>query len=284
VGPLPAPQPPEPRTDGFCARWPSGEGPLVVNREGRVANVVVRVVSGWTGPPVLPAQPAHFEQRGCRYHPRVLVAQVGQVVTVANHDEIGHQVRALQGDTPLLSHRQPFRAPEVGWRAERVGQIVRFGCDDHPGMVGHVVVADSPWWAITDPEGRFQLAGLPAGTYRLEAWHERLGVRQAEVTVPSAAARAVSFEFGEPEPRAPSWDLCAIAVEGSSPVVEACRREGRKGAKKLMKAMVAVARKAGRRLQCDGCHRGDEDYVLRADARRRFAELVALTGSTGGPR
>jgi RNA polymerase sigma factor (sigma-70 family) len=277
VGPVPAAPASQPPDDPFCARFPAQEREdVVLGREGGLANVVVRIASGWSGSARPPAGAVTFEQRACRYQPRVLVAQVGQTVAVENADVVVHEVRARIGGAQVLARSQARGAPAAELRVERAGDVLRFGGDGHAAMVAYAVVSESPFFAVTDQDGRFRLEGVPPGRYRLEAWHERLGTRQVEVTVPSAAMRELRIDLGEdpPPPIAVLPGRCAIAIEGKSPVALACQRDGIKEAKKVMKAMVAKAKKRGLRHGCDDCHRNDTDWSLFADARRRFEELL----------
>jgi hypothetical protein len=62
-------------------------------------------------------------------------------------------------------------------------------------MTAWVVVAANPYYAITKADGKFAFPNLPAGTYRLKVWQERLGTVPAEVTVKDAGEEAVSLEM-----------------------------------------------------------------------------------------
>ena len=280
VGPLPLLQGSDRGGDPAC---PADREDIVVNQEGRVANVVVRIRTGWNGQLVASREPAIIEQLRCRFHPRVLVVQPGQTIAIRNADDTLHEVQAWVGRTPLVSWSPSSAATAFELRAERPGDIIRLGCATHPSKTAHAVVSEGAHFAVTEADGRFTLAGVPRGKYRLEAWHERLGTRQLHVTVPSVAMGEANFEFGEVSRRATlslaSRDQCVIAVEGRSLVARVCQREGLKGAMKMMKAMVAVAKKEGLSFECDSCHRmdTDTDWTLLPDARRLFQELAART-------
>ena len=61
-------------------------------------------------------------------------------------------------------------------------------------MHGYVVFAESRWAALSDAEGRYTLE-LPAGAYKLEAWHEHLGVRTVDVVVEEGKSVAPEIKF-----------------------------------------------------------------------------------------
>ncbi len=59
-------------------------------------------------------------------------------------------------------------------------------------------------------------------------------------------------------------------------VTQACKVGGLKRAKAVMKAMTKAAKDKGKKWECDSCHKNEEDYVLTADGKKLFKEMVAL--------
>jgi len=69
---------------------------------------------------------------------------------------------------------------------------------------------------------------------------------------------------------------CTLTKAGASnPVVDACKKGGIPEAKKVMKAMVATAKKNGMKTQCDDCHKSEETWKLTDDAEKKFEKLLA---------
>jgi hypothetical protein len=90
-------------------------------------------------------------------------------------------------------------------------------------------------------------------------------------STPLSTPPPIAYAGGEP---------CRKAVSGTSPVAEACRREGVPGAKTVMKQMVRDGWAAGLALTCDDCHVDRTDHGrLTADAGSRFAQLLAVFGN-----
>jgi hypothetical protein len=65
-------------------------------------------------------------------------------------------------------------------------------------MKSYIGIVDHPFFAVSDDAGHFEIKGLPAGTYLVEAWHEKLGTSQQKVTVTAGETKPVSFVFTKP--------------------------------------------------------------------------------------
>jgi hypothetical protein len=48
----------------------------------------------------------------------------------------------------------------------------------------------NPYYAITGGDGAFKIEGIPAGKYKLTAWHPYVGETTQEVTVGAGAVKA----------------------------------------------------------------------------------------------
>ena len=72
-------------------------------------------------------------------------------------------------------------------------------CDVHPWMQAYAAVMSHPFFAVTGEDGKFDIRGLPAGEYQVEAWHEKLGTRTGSVTVADGATGTVDFQFDVPK-------------------------------------------------------------------------------------
>ena len=61
---------------------------------------------------------------------------------------------------------------------------------------GDIYVVKHPFFAVTDDKGSFTIKGLPAGTYTVEAIHEKLGSKTGTATVAENGKATVTFNFG----------------------------------------------------------------------------------------
>lgn len=168
---------------------------LLVASDGGVRNAWVRVVSG-LGDRVFapPSQPVEVDQAGCVFLPHVVVAQTNQVILFKNSDPVVHNVRSMAQSNATFnislsgrgrSARRFFSKPEA----------VRIKCDLHAWMGGYVLVHENPFQAVSGEDGAFSLAGLPAGTYEVEAWHETLGASRQSVTLADGERKELTFTF-----------------------------------------------------------------------------------------
>jgi hypothetical protein len=119
---------------------------------------------------------------------------VGQQVLVRNGDETLHNVHAYLGKKSLLNRAQPPGAREVSLTPP-AADVLQIKCDLHPWMLAHVVVSPTPYFTVTGADGSFQLEGVPAGTWKIEAWHEKFGLKTGQVKVEDGKPATVTFSF-----------------------------------------------------------------------------------------
>ena len=173
----------------------------IVGADGGVANAFVYVREG-LGDRVYetPTTPVVLDQSGCQYQPHVFGVFVGQPVQIRNSDATLHNVHAL----PKASHEFNFSEPPSTepmvrtFAAAEIGVPVR--CDVHRWMHAWANVVTHPFFGVTGTDGAFELKGLPAGAYTIEAWHEEFGRQTQKVVISDSSPTAtVSFEFeGKP--------------------------------------------------------------------------------------
>jgi plastocyanin len=191
---------PPPAADIPASNDPACEGMAskdmaVVVKDGKLANVLVRVRGNVPGAPPAPTTPVLVDQSKCTYVPRVQGAVAGQQVAFKNSDGTLHNVRGVVGTKSAFNIAQPPSGAAVQKPLPADAEVVRLKCDVHPWMTAFVVTNPNPYFATTGADGAFSLQGLPPGTYTVEAWHESLGTKTAEVTVKDGAPAEVAFAF-----------------------------------------------------------------------------------------
>lgn len=197
-GPAPANAAIKMSADPFCIRenkdGASFETFVVDN--GGLENVFVYVKDGlgsyYFEPPT---EAVTLDQKGCHYTPHVFGIQTGQPLEISNSDDTLHNVHALAQKNREFNYGQAmagmkntktFTVPEV---------MITFKCDVHGWMNAYGGVLNHPYFAVTKDGGTFELKNLPAGTYTIEAWHEKLGTQTQQVTVGAQESKPAAFTF-----------------------------------------------------------------------------------------
>ena len=186
--------------DPVCLKQASGPQAaqtFIVGTDGKsLANVFVYVKDG-LGNYVYdtPTTPAVLDQKGCRYTPHVFGVRVNQPVEIVNSDPTLHNIHALPKANQEFNNGQPIQGMKMTHTFTAKEVMVPFKCDVHGWMNAYVGVLDHPYFAVTGNDGTFSLASLPAGTYTIEAWHEKLGASTQSVTIAPKETKEITFSF-----------------------------------------------------------------------------------------
>jgi hypothetical protein len=184
----------------YCGRISDGRGwrllqPFNAGPNGEFRQVVVLLEDIEKGKPFGEYRPTRIEAIDCRFMPFVNLVRDLHDVVVVNMDPAMHDIQAYE--TSQLGPRVLFNVPlpiskryphEAGLSAHvhkhyegtpttqtvsmtKGRRIFTMQCGFHAYMESWALVADHPYYTITDNEGRFQLTDIPAGTYKVKLWH-----------------------------------------------------------------------------------------------------------------
>jgi len=140
------------------------------------------------------AQKEHvvIDQRKMSFIPHVVAVEVGTTVDFLNSDPVGHNVYwpSISGNKKLAHNlgtwpkgdKKPFQFNDLG--------TASLLCNVHPEMSGYVVVVPTPYFAVTDKDGNFEIKNIPAGKYTLKTWSEDGKPSTQAVDVSGATATA----------------------------------------------------------------------------------------------
>jgi plastocyanin len=143
----------------------------------------------------VPATAVTLDQKGCSYNPRVFGIQVGQSLDIVNSDETLHNIHALPMANREFNRGQALQGMKYTTVFTTPEVMLPFKCDVHKWMNAWVGVVTHPFYAVSGAGGRFEIKGLPPGTYTIEAWHEKLGTQTQTITVSAKETKDVAFTF-----------------------------------------------------------------------------------------
>ena len=136
-------------------------------RDKPVADAVVWIDAPGAPAPVPGPKPV-LDQRNLSFSPRVLVVQTGTTVEFPNHDRVFHDVFSFRDGKQFELGLYPVGAIKYV-PFDRPG-LSRVFCNIHPGMAAYIMVVDSPYFARSERDGHFTLAGVPPGAATYHAW------------------------------------------------------------------------------------------------------------------
>ncbi len=121
-----------------------------------------------------PATKALIDQSKMTFVPHVTVVQVGTTVEFLNSDPVGHNVYwpSISGNKKLAHNLGTWpKGDKKSFQFNDVG-VVSLLCNVHPEMNGYVIVSPTPYFALTDKNGNYEIKNVPPGKYTLKTWSE----------------------------------------------------------------------------------------------------------------
>ncbi len=175
---------------------PAYDQEVVAGSGGSLENVIVYVKEGLGGRTFgAPKTPVTIDQKGCLYHPHVVALQAGQPLNVTNSDKTTHNIHPVPKNNREWNKSQGPGAPPIEETFGREEITIPVKCNVHPWMKSYIAVFKHPYFQVTGSNGSFELKNLPPGTYTIEAWHEKYGASDQNVTVGAKEAKTVNFVF-----------------------------------------------------------------------------------------
>jgi hypothetical protein len=190
--------------DPVCAskhKEPVPNQALELGKSGNtMGNIMVFVASGLPAGKTypVPKDPVVMDQNGCMSQPHVFALQQGQTFKVLNSDGVLHNVHALPKVNGQFNMAMPPNRKEAEHVFDKAEDPFPIKCDVHPWMTAFAMITTNPFYSVTKEDGKFTIKDLPAGTYEIEAWHEKLGKKTEKVTVGENDTKTVDFKFSAP--------------------------------------------------------------------------------------
>ena len=190
-------------SDPTCNKYDSREFKFVERVNYADMHDFIVYIEGQVGPkeapPEKPVQVVtkRVTQKGAMFSPHVLPIVAGTTVEWPNNDDILHNVFSFSELKPfdLGLYKAPYTNGIPSVTFDKPGKVDVF-CSIHTRMSCIVLVLQNHYFAQTNEKGAYTIPHVPAGTYKLKAWHERLPSQTREIIVPENGDIKSDFVLG----------------------------------------------------------------------------------------
>jgi plastocyanin len=180
--------------DAACKGTNTAE--TVVADGGNLANVFVYVKDGLGDRTfAVPTEAVTIDQQGCKYHPHVLGVMIGQNIEIKNDDPTTHNIHPTPQSNREWNESQPPQAAPIQKSFAREEIMLPVKCNQHPWMRMYINVVKSPFYAVTGPDGKYEIKGLPPGDYTIAFVQEKMGEQTQKVTLAAKDTKTVDQSF-----------------------------------------------------------------------------------------
>ena len=126
-----------------------------------------------------PTEQVMLDQKGCLYTPHMVGVQTGQALKIHNSDPTTHNIHPVPANNrEWNTSMSPGGSPlERTFAREEV--MIPVKCNVHPWMKAYILPRDNPYFAVSKPDGSFEVKDLPAGILEFQAWQEKAGYLEA---------------------------------------------------------------------------------------------------------
>lgn len=142
-------------------------------------------------PSALQPTRARIVQENETFVPRVVAITRGSTVDFPNADPFFHDVFSLSRNGTFDLGSYP-RGQTKSQQFRRAG-LIKVYCHIHSHMSASIMVFDHPFFAIPRGDGTFAIDDVPAGTYKVSAWHERIGENTQTVRIDPGRPSEIQF-------------------------------------------------------------------------------------------
>lgn len=177
-------------------RVPLQETLLVDDQTKGIANVAIfirkasRVHESAAAPS---SESAEFDQKNCVFLTHVFAFTLGQTMVLKNSDNVGHNTKIDSNKNGFNQTIEAGKAIEFTPQKEETVPVA-VQCSIHPWMQAYMLPRENGYYAVTGPDGSFEIANLPAGEdLEFQVWHE------------SAMGPGGALVLSTPEAKALKW-------------------------------------------------------------------------------
>ena len=181
------------KSDPQCAKISKDKvsNDVVVNGGG-LADTMVYISNPPKKKYKAPKTAVTLDQKGCRYLPKVFGIMRKQPLQIINSDPMLHNIHPTGKNSFNLA--MPTQGMKLKKKFKKATVFTPIKCDVHPWMKSYAGVFKHPFFAVSDSNGKFNIDGVPDGTYNIVAKHPTLGEKKGTVTV-SGGNGSADFSF-----------------------------------------------------------------------------------------
>jgi hypothetical protein len=118
-----------------------------------------------------------------------------QEFEITNSDPTNHNVHPQPKENREWNESQAPGTEAKKKSFPRQEVMIAVKCNVHPWMRSYIGVVNHPFFAVTGDDGTFTIKGRPPGTYTIEAWHEKFGTQESQITVAPKESKTADFSF-----------------------------------------------------------------------------------------
>lgn len=157
------------------------------------AVVYIEKISGKTFSPS--KEHAKMDQKNLKFNPHVLPILVGTTVDFINSDDVLHNVFSPDACADKLNLGTWPKGQTRSYTYKNPGCVAVMLCNVHPEMEAYVLALETPYYAVSAPDGNYEIKDIPAGKYELKIWHQKLKAQTVNVEVPEKGSVTVDFDI-----------------------------------------------------------------------------------------
>lgn len=161
-------------------------------RDSRNVVVYIEKVEGEFKPP---EEAFIINQKDLTFIPHVLPVVKGSTVDFLNSDDVLHNVFSPDKCTNRFNLGTWPRGEVRSYTFEDEGCFAVLLCNVHPEMEAFVLSLQNPYFFVTDKDGAYEISGLPAGSYNVIVWHEKLRSTSKIVEVAETGEIVIDFSL-----------------------------------------------------------------------------------------
>lgn len=141
----------------------------------------------------LPEKAPAMDQKNKMFTPHLLPVLVGTTVDFPNTDDVRHSVYSLEGSASDFNLGQYESGVVKQVKFADLGNT-QLACNVHAEMSAVVLALQNPYFSLTSKkDGSFLISDVPAGTWEITFFHEKIQETSLEVTVEAGKESVVEF-------------------------------------------------------------------------------------------